>query len=111
MASQFDEWLKSVVKPSHFLLVSEPCQPAEVSPIAAPAVALKKQCELSGNEGTERPQVGASAPAEPRPVALPLAPLFPSHLSAMTVVKPETVILCTAVASKPTGHWKSGSRG
>jgi hypothetical protein len=31
---QFDEWLKVVLQPSCFLLVGEPCQPAEVPPIA-----------------------------------------------------------------------------
>jgi hypothetical protein len=52
---QPDERLKSVLKPSFFLLVGEPCQPAKMSPIATPAISAKPRGELARNERAQKP--------------------------------------------------------
>jgi hypothetical protein len=50
---QPDERLKSVLEPSFFLLGSEPRQPAEMSPVATPAIPSKSQGELARDEGAQ----------------------------------------------------------
>ena len=47
IAAQPDERLKSVQEPSFFLLIGEPCQPAEMAPIATSAISSKPRGELA----------------------------------------------------------------